>query len=125
MTVSLIEESEIPEFYSHITLSKGFKTADGTSQIQMVAAGHHPKMRITRAQVTVFAGSVAVAAVIEDGDGNDATSSLSSGTTAFATTEATLVAGQYFDRNEAVMIKPSAAGTDIYALYIVELESIH
>lgn len=125
MTISTIEETEIPEHYGHITLIKGYKTADSTGQFQLLAAGHHPKCRITRTSVTILDGSAQVQAVIEDGDGNDAATGLNSGTTAFVNTEGTLVAGQVFERNEAVMLNVTAAGTGIHALFVVELETIH
>ena len=124
MTVSLIEESEIPEYFSCPCAVKGFKTAD-TGQITLWAAGHHPKMRIVRFGCFLGASAVTSVLVIEDGDGTDATGGLSPGTTAFVTTEGSLIAGQYFDRNEAVCLTPTTAGTTTLALVFVQCESIH
>lgn len=124
MVVNKYEQIELPEYISCPFAVLGFKTADGTGQKQLFAAGHHPKMRVVKASVIIIAGTVAATAVVEDGDGVDAVTALDTGTTLGATTVGTLVAGQYFDRNEAVMINIVAAGTGVYALYFVQCESI-
>lgn len=127
MTVSVVQPNEILEYFAApLTVIKGFKTADGTGQIELVSAGHHPNMRVTKASVVLLSAATAqVTAVIEDGDGNDAVTGLDSGTTQFATTEGTLKKDQVFNRNEAVMLNITAAGTGVYALFIVTFESIH
>ncbi len=126
MTVSVVQPNEIQEYFAApLMVFKGFKTADGTGQIQLVAAGHHPTMRVVRAGVLMLDGTAQVQAVIEDGDGNDAVTGLDSGTTAFVLTEGTLVEGQIFNRNEAVMLNVTAAGTDAHVLFLVQFESIH
>lgn len=127
MAVSVIQPNEIEEYYAApLTVVKGFKTADGTGQIQLVQAGHHPNMRVVRASVTnLVAPTDQVQAKIQDGNGNDAVTGLDSGTTAGETTEGTVIRDQVFLRNEAVMLNVTNAGTGVYALFVVQFESIH
>lgn len=48
MTISTIEESEIPEFTIPFTLAIQNPTLNSTAVVELCAAGHHPKCRITR-----------------------------------------------------------------------------
>ena len=51
MTISTIEESEVPEYLVPFTLC-WVTTANSTVVVELCAAGHHPKCRITRGQAT-------------------------------------------------------------------------
>ncbi len=126
MVIQTIEESEIPEHNSVFMLVHARKPADGVGAVQIAAPGHHPKCRISRviAVPLVYLTAVDVFA-IEDGDGNDA-ATISSGAGLGISTEGTLVAGQVFERNEAIKVNLTTDGDATNAtLVFVQLESIH
>lgn|GEM_PF-6509064 len=125
MTISKVEQNELPEYLVVGTVIKGYKTADGTGSITLLAAGHHPKIRIVRAGVTLLAGAAQVQATITKGDGTTTlVSGLNSGTTSGVTTEGTVDASKYLDRYDSLLLVPSAAGTTVTALFWAQLESI-
>jgi len=51
MTISKIEENEIPESFGVFTLYHTRTPADAVGQVVISAAGHHPKCRLVRATV--------------------------------------------------------------------------
>ncbi len=126
MSISLIEETEIPEYFSVFTLVYCRKPADGTGQVILAAPGHHPKCRIARATVVVLAYSTTQDVIaIEDGDGNDA-ATVTAGTAIGVAVDFTLIAGQVFERNEAIAYNLTTDGNAANAdIIFVQLESIH
>ena len=126
MTISTIEESEIPEHNSIFTVVHARKPADAVGVTQLLAPGHHPKCRLVsvKAMPLVYANAVDVFAV-EDGDGNDA-ATISAGAGIGISTTGTLIAGQVFERNESVNVNLTTDGDATNAtLVFVQLESIH
>ena len=126
MTISTIEESEIPEHYSVFTLVHNRKPADAVGQVILAAAGHHPKCRIARASANVLAYSTAADVIaIEDGDGNDA-ATVTAGAAIGVSVDFTLIAGQVFERNEAIAVNLTTDGNAANATVVtIQLESIH
>ena len=125
MTVNQIEESEIPEHYGVFTVTKCYPVAFSAGQDVVVAAGHHPKCRLVSGTVHphIFT-STGSQFTVEDGDGNDASDNL---TTATVDTmlDFTPIAGQVFERNEAICIlsvQGNAANANTVHLMF---ESIH
>jgi len=51
MTISTIEEDEIPESFGVFTLYHMRDPAAAVGQVVISAAGHHPKCRLVRAHV--------------------------------------------------------------------------
>ena len=125
MTISKLDQNELPEFLVHGACIKFYKTADGTTNITLLAAGHHPKLRITRAEICLYTGAVQSQQTITKGDGTTTlVSGLNSGTTAGTYVAGTPVAGAYLDRNDALLLVTSAAGTTVLSMIVVEWESI-
>lgn len=125
MTISTIEESEIPEHYSIWGMTVAYKVGFTAGQKVIVAAGHHPKCRLVSGQVHphIFT-TTGSQFTVEDGDGNNATDNL---TTAVVDTmlDFTPIAGQVFERNEAICILSvqgnAANANSVYLLF----ESVH
>ena len=126
MAINTIEENEMPEHYSLFTLTHNRKPADGVGQVVLAAPGHHPKCRIVSVKHTVLAYAAAVDVfAVEDGDGNDA-ATLDGGAAIGISTEGALVAGQVFERNEAICANLTTDGNAANAgILTVLLESIH
>jgi len=125
MTISTIEESEIPEYTIPFTLVRNTVPAS-TAVIEMVAAGHHPKCRMTGGQAiaTVYATGVQIIAV-EDGGGTDA-ATCSASATVFTPVSLTLIKDQVFERNESINCVVSTAGSATNSVLIVaQFENIH
>jgi hypothetical protein len=127
MSISTIEESEIPEHYSVFTLVHARDPADATGQTVLSAPGHHPKCRIADLKVVVTAYSTAVdVGAIEDGDGNDAATFTCAAVVGSKQTAKTIISGQVFERNEAIVHNLTTDGNAANAyLCFVTLESIH
>lgn len=126
MTISTIEESEIPEMFGVFTVVHARKPADAVGAVQLVAAGHHPKCRIKTvvAMPLVYANAVDIFAV-EDGEGNDA-ATISAGAGIGISTTATVISGQVFERNESINVNLTTDGDATNAtLVFVQLETIH
>lgn len=126
MTISTIEESEIPEYFSVFTLIHHRKPADSVGQVVLAAPGHHPKCRIARASYNVLAYSTAADVIaIEDGDGTDA-ATVTGGAAIGVSVDFTLVAGQVFERNEAICVNLTTDGNAANAgIVTIQCESIH
>ena len=125
MVVSKLDQNELPEHFGIPALVWVGIVAGTTGSTTLLAPGHHPKCRISRMQVLTLAYSTAADTLaIEDGDGTDAATATQSGTVnAVATTQA-LIAGQYFDRNEAIVVTRTVGNAANAILVIVQLESI-
>jgi hypothetical protein len=126
MTISKIEQNELPEYLVPFTLTYMATVAGSTGQVILAAAGHHPKCRFVRGQVTSQAYSTtADQYVVEDGDGNDATAACVQSTTVNTPASFVAIAGQYFDRTEAICINRTVVGNAANACFvIVQFESI-
>ena len=126
MAISTIEENEMPEHYSLFTLVHSRKPADSVGQVVLAAAGHHPKCRIASAHYTVLAyTAVADQVAVEDGDGNDA-ATVTGGSAIGISVNMDLIAGQVFERNEAICANLTVDGDAANAgVLFVTLESIH
>ncbi|MCK4820080.1 hypothetical protein KA005_30220, partial [bacterium] len=79
MSISQIEESEIPEAFGIFTLSRTRVPNEGTDQIELAAAGRHPKCRLLSAEVvaTIYSTGVDELAIEHEDGGNVATASAS------------------------------------------------
>jgi hypothetical protein len=126
MTISKIEQNELPEYLVPFTLTYMATVAGSTGQVILAAAGHHPKCRFVRGQVTSQAATTTGDQyVVEDGDGNDATAAALQSLTANTPTAFVPIAGQYFDRTEAICINRTVVGNAANACFvIVQFESI-
>ena len=110
MTISTIEESEIPE--GSLAFSVTRNTVPGsTAVINMIPAGMHPKCKLVGGQAiaTVYATGVQIIA-IEDGAGNDA-ATCSASATVFTPVDLTLVRDQIFEKNESINLLVTTAGS--------------
>lgn len=127
MSISTIEESEIPEHFDVFTLVHCRKPADAVGSNTLAAPGHHPKCRIVKVESVCLAYSTAADVYdIEDGDGNLATAASTVGAAIGVSAEATLVAGQVFERNEAIVHELTTDGNAANAYIVfVTCESIH
>jgi hypothetical protein len=125
MTLNSIEPAEIPEYFVTGCLTYFRSTADAVGQTVLLAAGKHPKLRITRADVFVIAYSTAadVFAIEEQGgtDHGTVTAGAVAGLkTAFSITD------DIFEANEAVCINLTTDGNALNAAIIsIYFESIH
>ena len=125
MTISTIEESEIPEHYSLFGITVHYKVAFTAGIKQIVAPGHHPKCRLVSGQVHPHAYSTAGSTyIVEDGDGNDA-SIVATTAVVDTTVDMSLIAGQVFERNEAICILSTQGNAANAASVSLLFESIH
>lgn len=120
-----MDQDELPEYVVVGTVQHGFKTADAPGKTTLLAAGHHPKLRITKANVTLLAAATTQAtAVIELGsDGTDLVTGLDTGTSA-ATVAGTVVDGLTVARNDAVVLNVATSGATVVALFDCQFESV-
>lgn len=127
MSISQLEESELPEHYSVFTLVHARDPADSTGQVVLSAPGHHPKCRLADLKVVVTAYSTAVdVGAIEDGDGNDAATFTCAAVVGSKQTAKTIIQGQVFERNEAICVNLTTDGNAANAfLLFATFESIH
>jgi hypothetical protein len=130
MSISTIEESEIPEHFSIFTLVHFRKPADGTGTVILSAAGHHPKCRLVKGQSVVLAYSTAAdVAALERGSGEDV-ATVTTGAAIGISVDFTIApaAGtkNVFEKNEDIVFNlttdGNAANADIFAF---TFESIH
>ncbi len=128
MTISLIEESEIPENYVVGSMTVIRSTADGVGTKTIFASGHHPKLRLVSVRYFATAYSTtADAMAIEDAAGTDyATLAQGSAPTAAGTDAAFTISDPVVERNEVVNYNLVTDGNAANAgLIIVQFESIH
>jgi len=124
MSVSKVDQNELPEYLVPFTLVFYGTIAGATAVTVLAAAGHHPKCRLVRGQIYSVAYSTAADTIaIEDGGGTDAATATQS-TTANTATALTLVQDQYFDRNEAICISRTVGNAGNAILVEVQFESI-
>lgn len=130
MSISTIEESEIPESFSIFTLVHFRKPADAVGRVLLSAAGHHPKCRLVKGQSVVLAyNASADVAAIERGSGEDV-ATVTCGAAIGVSVDYTIApaAGtkNTFERNEDIYFNLTtdgdAANADIHAF---TFESIH
>lgn len=125
MTISTIEESEMPEQYSLFSTVTAYKVAFTAGQKVIVAAGHHPKCRLVGGQVHphIFT-TTGSQFTVEKMDGTNASDNL---TTAVVDTmlDFTPIQGIVFERNDAIVILSvqgnAANANSVYLLF----ESVH
>ena len=128
MTISKIEQNELPESYSVFTLYHARDPAHAIGQVVISASGHHPKCRLVRAVVISLIQVASDVIVIERQSGEDVASATAS------TTEMTPVvftiapaAGtkNVFERNEDICINLTTDGDATNsALVLMTFESI-
>jgi hypothetical protein len=125
MTINTIEESELPEYQTVFTLVH-FRGTDGSvGQTVLSAAGHHPKVRMTKAVAVPIAYSTATDVfAIEETTGADH-ATVSSGTTVNIPTAFTIT-DDVFERNEGICVNLTTDGNAANAtLIFATFESIH
>jgi hypothetical protein len=126
MTISVIDASQLPEYTSLYTLVH-FRGTDGVvGPTTMVAAGHHPKFRMTKAYAVPIAYSTAtdVFAIEETTTGTDH-ATVSAGTTVNIATNFTIT-DDVFERNEGIAVNLTTDGNAANATLIVaQFESIY
>lgn len=123
---SIVDENQIPEHFGVFTLTHNRKPADATGNTVLAHAGHHPKCRLVsvKAMPLVYDTAVDVFA-IQDGDAVVA-ATISSGDAIGISTEGTLVEGQVFERNEAIICDLTTDGNAANATIVTALfETIH
>lgn len=127
MSLSQVEEAEIPDHYSIFTLVHLRDPADAVGQVVLAHPGHHPKCRLVDVKAAVLAYSTAVDIfAIEDGDGNDAATVTCAATVGSKQTAKTLIEGQVFERNEAICLNLTTDGNAANAfIATMTFESIH
>jgi len=120
-----MDQDELPEYMVVGSVHHGFKTADAPGKTTLLAAGHHPKLRIVKADVTLLAEATTQAtAQIELGsDGTDLVTGLDTGT-AVATVAGTVVPGLTVPRNDAVVLNVLTSGATVAALFDCQFESV-
>lgn len=126
MTKSVVEEADVPEHYGVFSLTHNRKPADAVGNTVLAHAGHHPKCRLVsvKAMPIVYDSAVDVFAV-QDGDAVVA-ATISSGAAIGVSTEGTLVEGQVFNRNEAIVCDLTTDGNALNATIVTALfETIH
>ena len=126
MTLSKVDQNELPEYLVPFTLVHMATIAGATGQTVLAAPGHHPKCRLVKVTVTSEAyANVPDQYVIEDGDGNDASLAAVQSATVNTPVNGVLIAGQYFDRNEAICVNRTVKGDAANACFVIaQLESI-
>ncbi|HWQ95927.1 MAG TPA: hypothetical protein VN368_01005 [Candidatus Methylomirabilis sp.] len=130
MSISTVEENQIPESYSLFTLVHFRKPADGTGAVTLAAAGRHPKCRLVKGQSVVLAYSTAAdVAALERGSGEDVatvTCGAAIGVSADFTIAPAAGTKNVFERDEDIVFNlttdGNAANADIFAF---TFESIH
>lgn len=123
MSISLIEETEIPESFSLFTLVHFRKPADATGAVTLAAAGGHPKCRLVKGQSVVLAYSTAAdIAALERQSGEDV-ATVTCGTAIGVSVDYTIAPAaatrNEFLRNEDIVFRLTtdgdAANADIHA----------
>ena len=124
--ISTIEESEIPQFYlaRSIVWVVPPNTTNGTT-FQLIAAGHHPRMRLVKAQSTATVYATAPLDItLEEEDGTDH-ATVASSATVFTPVDFTIT-DNVWESDESVFAhvtdQGSATNTAIVSLYF---EAIH
>lgn len=125
MTISTIEESEIPDNILHYTFIKCVKTADGTGDYQLVSPGHHSKMRVVSARmiaIGTMTGSM-VGTIQRSSDNTVLVAAMTSGTSSDVEVVGVVQAGLTVDKNDGIKVNVSNAGTAAVVIFVVECEN--
>lgn len=130
MTISTIEESELPESMVPFTVYHCRSPADSVGQVVISAAGHHPKCRLVRANYIAIVYSTAVDVLaIERGSGEDVATvsgAAVTGTPAAFTIAPAAATKNSFERNEDIAVNLTTDGNAANSgLALMTFENIH
>lgn len=130
MTISTIEENEIPESFSVFTIYHAHIAGTATGQVVISAAGHHPKCRLVRAHYVAVAYATGASVFsIERGSGEDVatlTGPAALGVSAAATIAPAAGTKNSFERNEDIAVNLTTQGSATNAgLLVMTFENIH
>ena len=107
MGISTIEQNQIPEGTIPMTWSKVMGPSLSTTQVVLVPAGDHPRMKLVSGQVTSLTYDTAPGSItVEDADGNNATTATSQSATVFTPVEMVLDQFTIFEADEPVVLLP-------------------
>lgn len=125
----VIDPSEIPEYFLRTDLVRIIETADGAARVELLAPGHHPKVRVCGAPriVSLDPGvSVEMTMDLELGDGTDLYTALDTGTTDYEVIDGTRGStDNIVEAHEGLYANVDAAGTAALVILTVPIESIH
>lgn len=121
-----IDQDELPEHVSLLSFTHFATVAGAVGTTVLAAPGHHPKCRLTYVSVLSLAyNAVPDQYVVEDGDGVDASVAATQSATVNTPVDGVLIAGQVFERNEAIVLNRTVKGDAANAcLVTVRAESI-
>lgn len=127
MSIATIEEDQIPEHYgsnSHVEIVNTGGNAIGQ---EIIAAGHHPKMRLVHAQfVSMVYADAGHIVTVEKGDGTDLTIALACATTALNSVDGVPIVGVVVEKNESVrLLSGSEGGAATVVMVVLRFETIH
>ena len=128
MSISTVEEKEIPEHYENfgVTYVAGVSSTTTAVQTEVIAPGHHPKCRLVSCAVLGFAYDTApMKCTIEDGDGNNASDEMDMGAFVNTRVAGTPISGQVFERNEAIVFLITGGNAANAGIITAQFESIH
>lgn len=128
MTSVKIDQDELPEYLVRAPIVKIIETADGVDRFELLAPGHHPKLRVTDCRIVSLdpAVSVQMQAVLELGDGTDIYTALNTGTTDYEVVDGTrATTDNIVERHEGLYLNVTAAGTAALVLLVANTESIN
>ena len=130
MSISTVEEKEIPEYFGVFTLVRTTAPNEGAGIVEICAAGHHPKCRIIRAEVVPFVYASAADVIdVQNGDGTTLlTGDMTASATVFTKTAGVVLTGEagIIERNEAILmdIETQGSATNVTQL-VATFESVH
>lgn len=123
MSISTIEEDQIKEGTIPMTWNKVMGPSLSTTQVVMVEAGNHPRMKLVSGQVTSLTYNTTPCQItVEDADGNNASTPTSQSATVFTTVAMVLDQYTIFEADEPVILLPvegnAAAGVLVTANFV-------
>lgn len=127
MAIATIEEDQIPEHYGSYSHVEIVNTGGNAIGQEIIAAGHHPKMRLVHAQyVSMVYADAGHIVTIEKGDGTDLTTALACSTTALNSVDGVPIVGVVVEKNEAVrLLSGSEGGATTVVMVALRFETIH
>ena len=125
--VSTIEENQVPEHYGSISHFEIVNTGGNAIGQEIIAPGHHPKMRLVHAQYVPLVYETAGHIItIEKGDGTALTVAIACSTTAFNSVDGVPIEGVVIERNESVRILSGSEGGAATVVGVnLRFETIH
>ena len=121
-----MDQDELPEYLVRSTIVFPYNTASLAANETVLAAGHHPKLRVVNCKTMLIdpGCSVESTADLKLGDATVVVADIDSGTTDYAIVTCTVTPDNEVERNEALVLVPAATGTSHVGILFIDVESV-